>query len=256
MAYSQSSPPTRDDIRRRAAAIIIALAIEALLIIAILSLGMRSLSQPKPGPTLSAFNISAATKTSAAAQSKPVAENTDKVAVPTQPIPPPLLPSTNKLKLPPPPPPGDYIKVSKSDFDAMDISKLPGNGSSGANAGAGKGGRGMMGPGEGPGGEQLYPVAWYREPTDAELGPYLKEAKRIPPGAWAEIACRMIEHYHVENCRPLGESPRGSGLARALRLASWQFLVKPPREGNKVLLGTWVRIRFDFGKAAGDGTRE
>jgi hypothetical protein len=256
MAYSQSSPPTRDDLRRRAAAIVIALAIEALLIIAILSLGMRSSSQLKSGSTLSAFNISAAPMASAAAQSKAVTQNPDRVAVPAPPIPPSLLPSPNTLKLPPPPPPGDYVKVSKSDFDAMDISKLPGSGSSGTNAGSGKGGRGMMGPGEGPGGEQLYPVAWYREPTDAELGPYLKEAKRVPPGAWAEIACRMIEHYHVENCRPLGESPRGSGLSRALRLASWQFLVKPPREGNKVLLGTWVRIRFDFGKAGGEGADE
>ena len=114
----------------------------------------------------------------------------------------------------------------------------------------------MMGPGEGPGGLQLYPVAWYREPYDSELRPYLSQAKQVPPGAWAEIACRMIEHYHVENCRPLGESPRGSGLAKALRLAAWQFLVKPPREGNKVLIGSWVRIRFDFGKLEKDNGGE
>ena len=107
----------------------------------------------------------------------------------------------------------------------------------------------MMGPGEGPGGEQIYRVAWYREPTDAQMRPYLSAAKSVPGGAWAEIACRMIEDYHVENCRPLSESPRGSGLAKALRLASWQFLVRPPRIGNKVLIGSWVRIRFDFGKA-------
>ncbi len=251
MAYSSSSPPTREDMKRRVIAIIVALAIEAVLIIAILSLGMRSTSLQKTGSTLSAFNIAAPSSSAPAAdaKSKSVVETRDPVTQPDPIIPPSLLPSENKLKLPPPPPPGDYIKVSKSDFDAMDISKLPGSGNSGASTGNGKGARGRMGPGEGPGGEQLYPVAWYREPTDAELAPYLKEAKRVPPGAWAEIACKMIDRYHVENCRPLGESPRGSGLARALRLASWQFLVKPPREGNKVLLGTWVRIRFDFGKA-------
>jgi hypothetical protein len=238
-------------------AIIVALAIEAVLIIAILSLGMRASSTLKSGSTLSAFDIPSTSKSApaAAAQTKPVVQDPDQVITPIPQIPPALLPSPNTLKLPPPPPPGDFIKVSKSDFDAMDLTKLPGSGGAGA-SGSGKGARGNMGPGEGPGGEQLYPVAWYREPTDAELGPYLKEAKRVPAGAWAEIACRMIEHYHVENCRPLGESPRGSGLSRALRLASWQFLVKPPREGSKVLLGTWVRIRFDFGKAGGAGEGE
>jgi hypothetical protein len=259
MAYSQSYPPSREDIRRRGIAIIIALTIEAVLFIAIWSLGMQSSSQLKSGSTLTAFNIPSAASAApaAATQNKPVVQNPDQVIAPTPPIPPPLLPSPNKLNLPPPPPPGDYIKVSKSEFEAMDLSKFPGSGGAGT-SGAGKGGRGTMGPGEGPGGEQLYPVAWYREPTDAELGPYLKEAKRVPPGAWAEIACRMIEHYHVENCRPLGESPRGSGLAKALRRASWQFLVKPPREGSKVLLGTWVRIRFDFRRAevVADGASE
>ncbi len=251
MAFINSPDRSREEFKRRAISFIIALAIEALLIIAILSLSMQSVSQKLAGTRMSTFDVASASKSAPADAAKAKAITQDVVVpdTPVIPIPPPLLSSPNKAK--PPPPPGDYIKVSKADFDAMDISKLPrqneGSGG-GGNSGGGKNGAGMMGPGEGPGGMQLYPVAWHREPTDAELSPYLAGVKRIPPGAWAEIACRMIERYHVENCRPLGESPRGSGLAKALRLASWQFLVKPPREGNKVLLGTWVRIRFDFGK--------
>lgn len=57
----------------------------------------------------------------------------------------------------------------------------------------------------------------------------------------------MAEHNSVESCQILGENPRGTGLAKALRLAALQFLVKPPRIDNKPQRGVWVRIHFDFG---------
>ncbi|HEX8058289.1 MAG TPA: hypothetical protein VF481_16615, partial [Novosphingobium sp.] len=123
-----------------------------------------------------------------------------------------------------------------------DISKL-GKPADASNQNSAKSGS-TYGPGEGPGGSTLYNVAWYREPTYAELVTYMPH-KNIDEG-WAEIACRMIEHYHVEDCRELGESPRGSGLARGLRQAAWQFLVKPPRLDGKPLIGTWVRIHYTF----------
>jgi len=135
-----------------------------------------------------------------------------------------------------------WIQLSRDQFAASDISKL-GKPADASNQNSAKSGS-TYGPGEGPGGSTLYNVAWYREPTYAELVTYMPH-RNIDEG-WAEIACRMIEHYHVEDCRELGESPRGSGLARGLRQAAWQFLVKPPRLDGKPLIGTWVRIHYTF----------
>ena len=248
MAFSKHPHLDRSELRRRGFGIAIALLLEALFIFAILSLSMRSAGPAAGSKSLSTFSLNAESASKAAEKSDtrtPVANVQQRTFVP--PIPKPLLPPVNPVKTPPPNP--DFIKVSKADFEAMDLSKLPGGGSAGSgnSAGAGQGSKGMMGPGLGPGGAQLYPVAWLREPYDAELAPYLAAVKRIPPGASADIACRMAERNRVENCQIIGENPRGTGLAKALRLAAWQFLVKPPRIDNKPQLGVWVRIHFDFG---------
>lgn len=247
MAYVEQTDWNRAELRKRGAGIAIALLLEALLIIAILSLSMQSAGTGEGKQGLSAFTLEAEAESASADKSEtetPVTKEQERAVV--QPIPPPLLPPVNPLRLPPPTP--DFIKVSSSEFDAMDISKLPASGSAGAgeSKGSGQGNKGMMGPGAGPGGVQLYPVAWLREPYDSELQPYLA-GKRAPPGASADIACRMVEHNRVENCQIIGENPRGTGLAQALRKAAWQFLVKPPRIDNKPQLGVWVRIHFDFG---------
>ena len=138
-------------------------------------------------------------------------------------------------------PPLNMVILSRKDYAAADIATLPAHPSSGAN-GADKGSE--TGNTDGPGGEAMYDVAWYREPTRAELAPYMPATG--PEAGSALLACRMIEHYHVEDCKELGETPPGSGLSRALRLASWQFLVRPPRVGGKSILGGWVRIHFQF----------
>ena len=252
MAYTQTADLDRDELRRRTAGIVIALLLEALLIIAILSLSMQSAGTGEGKRGLSAFSLEAESESAIADRSDtetPVTETQKQKATPV--IPKPILPPVNPLRLPPPSP--DFIKVSKSEFDAMDISKLPASGSSGSGGAKGSGQGvnqatgGMMGPGLGPGGAQLYPVAWLRKPYDSELNPYFAAVKRIPPGASADIACRMAEHNRVENCQIIGENPRGTGLAQALRKAAWQFLVKPPRINDKPQLGVWVRIHFDFG---------
>ncbi len=249
MAYSEQTDWSRDDIRRRGLGFFIALLLEAIIIIAILSLSMRADGPAAGTRGLSTFSLEAEAESASSADKSetktPLVKEQKSLVTP--PIPKPLLPPVNPIKAPPPSP--DFIKVSKSEFDAMDLSKLPASGGAGTgeSKGSGQGSKGMMGPGLGPGGAQLYPVAWLREPYDSELSPYLAAVKRIPPGASADIACRMVENNRVENCQIIGENPRGTGLAKALRLAAWQFLVKPPRIDNKPQLGVWVRIRFDFG---------
>ena len=97
--------------------------------------------------------------------------------------------------------------------------------------------------GTAPNGEPLYAAAWYREPTDDQLRAYLSTARG--PG-WGLIACRTAPDYRVEDCVGLGEYPEGSQITRAVLAAAWEFRVRPPRLGGRPLVGTWVRIRIDY----------
>lgn len=146
-----------------------------------------------------------------------------------------------------PPAPPELFGVQL--FEGVDISKLPNRraelaGAGDAAEGPGRDSDTAYGPGEGPGGARLYNAEWQREPTHAELAFYLPRG--APTGSWALIACQTIDRNRVEDCRELGESPPGSGLSRAMVNAAWQFRVKPPRIGGKPVIGSWVRIRFDF----------
>lgn len=137
-----------------------------------------------------------------------------------------------------------FLKLSSQEFAAADIGKMKGQGlAQGAPAPGGSGG--TYGPGEGPGGATLYNADWFKRPTDAQLGGYLPEKR--PNTGWGMIACQTMEHYKVDNCQILGESPRGSGFGRAVLNAAWQFEVLPPRIDGKPQLGVWVRIRIDYG---------
>lgn len=133
-----------------------------------------------------------------------------------------------------------FMKLSSADMAAADIGGMRSSGS-----GAPSGGGAVYGPGEGPGGAILYNADWFREPTDAQLGGYLPAS--APREGWGMIACQTLDHYKVDNCQILGESPRGSGFGRAVLDAAWQFQVVPPRINGKPQLGTWVRIRIEYG---------
>lgn len=145
-------------------------------------------------------------------------------------------------------PPAPLFKTEM--MDAVDIAKLPSH--KGEQTAEGTGGQGTgadsgtaYGPGAGPGGARLYNAEWYREPSHAELSTYLPHT--MPEnGGWGEIACKTIDHFGVEDCYEIGESPRGSGLSRAAREASWQFKVRPPRVGGVSQIGAWVRIHIEW----------
>ncbi|MBU7579354.1 MAG: hypothetical protein KAF27_02625 [Porphyrobacter sp.] len=94
-----------------------------------------------------------------------------------------------------------------------------------------------------PNGEPLYRARWYREPTEQELLGYLSTA--TGPG-YALIACRVVQGYYVEDCQFISEGPQGSQIGRAVLAAAWQFRVRPARVGGREQFGTWVRIRIDY----------
>jgi hypothetical protein len=227
-AAQDSSDWRRSSVRRRVTAIGLTLAAELLFLIILLGLSPSWPVKTESQPTAVTFDIASEPAKTRKAVPKPKtkAQQARPTKAITQPKPPPL-------------PPSPLIALNKADMAAADISNLgsraPGAAAASAN---------VAGPGEGPGGAHLYDAEWYREPTDAELDYYLPKA--VDRGSWALIGCKTVEHYHVENCYMLGESPLGSGLARAMRLASWQFLVRPPRIDGKQLIGSWVRIRIDF----------
>lgn len=142
-----------------------------------------------------------------------------------------------------PPSPFPFLTLNREQMASADIGRMP-KAAQGASAAGQGNSAAVAGPGEGPGGVQLYVEDWFRPPTNAQLSAYLPS--NAPAQGYGLIACKTIDHYHVENCQTLGEYPLGSGFAKAARLAAWQFLIKPPRVNGKVLVGAWVRIRIDY----------
>jgi cbb3-type cytochrome oxidase subunit 3 len=167
----------------------------------------------------------------AAARAKPVASK----PLSTTPIPPPLKPV----------PPSKPVIFGDLAYNAVDIAKLPSAApASTADAGTGQDGDTAQGVGIGPGGVTLYKAEWAREPTNAELRFYMP--KNQPDNSWGMIACRTIERNLVEDCVALDDYPHGSGIARGLVNAAWQFKVRPPRINGQPEIGSWVRIRIEF----------
>ena len=97
--------------------------------------------------------------------------------------------------------------------------------------------------GTAPNGQPMYAASWYREPSDSMMRAYLSSAHG--PG-WGLIACRTAPDYRVEDCVGLGEYPEGSQIVRSALAAAWEFRVRPPRLGGRVLVGAWVRIRISY----------
>jgi len=232
----------REPLGRRATALAVVIAVHLLLL---LLLVMLAPPRTPTRPSDKVFTLRAIDALKAAPAPAPTAQARTKPRPDAPRMPKPIV-------TPPPRPDAKPALFGTELFEAVDITKLPNHSEERAVANAEAEGVGAagdstaaVGPGGGPHGETLYNAEWVREPTNAELAYYLP-SRGIPPGSWGTIACRTISRFHVEDCAELGESPPGSGLARALRQAAWQFLVRPPRVGGKLKVGEWVSIRIDF----------
>jgi len=230
---SRSSYHQRASLKRRAAALALALVAAALVILTLIELGIVPAPPPDTLNPLHIFDVPLvpAPVRTVSRTVKPAGSRPPKAAPKPQPTP---------AAAPTPP---AFILMDSASFAAADIGKIAPAAAKDDGAGSGKDSAVAYGPGEGPGGAPLYYAEWYREPTHAELSTYMPADG--PPTGFALIACKTVAGYHVDNCRVLGETP-GSGFGRAMRRAAWQFLVRPPRLGGKTLVGAWVRIRIDF----------
>jgi len=248
-AYHDDVPDQRRALlRRRLAGVLFALAIEILIVLLLLTLGPKESGTPKGDNIPKTFQLAPPREKKAAAEAPPTKQETrtvTKLAPPPPPLPPPII-NPNSPKM---------IILTKDEFAKADIAKLPSKPAESAAASTdapdGGGGGDTSGDsvaiGRGPNGEPLFNAEWYREPTRAELTFYLPKGFRVGS---AMIACKTAPRFTVEDCVVLGDDPPGTGLARGMREAAWQFRVRAPRKGGQPILGAWVRIRFDFTERA------
>lgn len=233
--YRQRNPQDETPLRRRAAGFALAVAVNVLLLLVMRGLGVLPSAALAPSRALVVTLVPQPNETTQPAR----AEIKPRKVVP---VPrPPRLPQAPRLHSPIPPlHPLDMIEMSHDELAAADLRNLP------------KGGSGSAGDseevGRGPNGEILYAAEWAREPTNAELAGYIPA--NAPEGSGL-VACKTIPGNRVDNCIELGDSPRGTHLARAVRLAAWQFRVRPPRKGGHAMIGQWVRIRIDYYNSGG-----
>jgi protein TonB len=237
-AYRLSSPYERPPLQRRASGLVLAVAINLALVLALLGMGKFAPEPPKASRSLVVDLLpesqSAQAPTTTEAVQKLVKHRQSRPAVKPPPV---VLPVKPTIAVPPAPPHSvQILAMSKEDMEAGDIAHVPKAGTESADGDS-------KVVGHGPHGEVLYAAEWARHPTDAELGGYL------PPNApegYGLIACKTIPGDRVDDCVELDQEPHGSHLASAVRQAAWQFRIRPPRKNGVPLVGSWVSIRIDY----------
>jgi protein TonB len=237
--YRLRSPLDETPLRRRASGVALAVGLNLLVLLALLTAGALPMKLPSGGqePLIVSLVPDSNDKANQASRSPEKPRETP-VREQQPPLPKPkiVLPAKPTIETPRELP---WIEMSKADMAAADISRFPKSSQSAASGSA----EDSEQVGRAPNGEVLYAADWAREPTSTELNGYL------PPNApdgWGLIACRTVAGNRVEDCVELGQSPRGSRLASAVRQAAWQFRVLPPRRNGRSLIGSWVRIRIDY----------
>lgn len=236
-AYRLSSPYERPPLQRRISGLALAVAVNAGLLLILLTLGRFAAEEKKPSQALIVDLMPESHSAEAPVKTKDAAKPVERTSAAPRLKPPPIiLPAKPTIAVPPPAPPksAPWIEMSKDELAAADIGNLP-------KAGASAGDSEVVG--KGPHGEVLYAAEWARHPSDAELGGYLP---RNAPDGFGLIACKTIPGDRVEDCVELDQEPHGSHLASAVRQAAWQFRIRPPRRNGVPLVGSWVSIRIDY----------
>jgi protein TonB len=238
--------------RQRLAGLAAALLLEALVVLALLTLGSgRMAEMAKEGVPLKTFDLAAPSPEPVVAVTLPEPKTVEprpvpkpEAAIEAADVPAPASPTPAPPAPAPAPQPSPLVKLSPAELAAADLRSLPSTAKPVARAGPPAPSTAADTPlvdGSGPNGEKLYAAAWQREPSDGEMRGYLSTAQ---PG-WGMIACRTVADFKVDDCVAVGDS-RGSQLVRAMLAAAWQFRVRPPRIGGRLQVGEWVRIRFDY----------
>ena len=237
--YRLRSALDETPLRRRVSGVALAIGLNLLVLLALLTAGALPMQLPTGGqePLIvslvpdSSENANQAARSPQKPREKPIREQ-------VKPLPKPkiVLPAKPTIE---PPRELPWIEMTKAEMAAADISRFP-KGSQSASA---AGGDDSEEVGRAPNGEVLYAADWARKPTHTELNGYLPPHA---PDGWGLIACRTVAGNRVEDCVELGQHPRGSRLASAVRQAAWQFRVLPPRRNGRSLIGSWVRIRIDY----------
>ncbi|WP_404335741.1 hypothetical protein AB2M62_17145 [Sphingomonas sp. MMS12-HWE2-04] len=248
----------RESLGRRGAAFFLALAIELLLALLLLWIA-PVLPEKKPPPKTTVFGIETPRgaadepeKTPQKARASTPAAR-EKAPVP-QPKPPETPPPPPVVVVPNPASPPSFVRMTRREYAAADIAKMQSapadasaatdTGDAAKSSGGGSAGDSDVASVKGKNGEKLYVAEWVREPTHAELQPYISQYRARTSG-FGEVACRTVARNRVEDCYEIGET-RGSGLAGSVRQAAFQFLVRPPRVGRVLKVGEWVLIRIDY----------
>jgi protein TonB len=241
--YRLAAPYAQSPLRRRLSGVGLALAVNAGLIAILLTLGVIPLRKPEAKLSGTIIDLAPLNKDQSEqqTQNRQVQKQQTAVDHPTPKPPPIILPVKPTIRAPEEHKPAPWLEMSKEDMAASDISKLARSGSAGDSEVVGRG----------PNGEAMYAAEWAREPTDAEMAGYVPKNSNEGYGL---VACKTIPNNRVEDCVELGQTP-GTRLASALRQAAWQFHVRPPRKGGKPLIGSWVRIRFDYYSVGGSTDR-
>ncbi len=233
---------------RRALAITLAVSIAGLLLFLLLSWSAEK-EPDKKEEFVSVVNLPASEiSTDSPEPSSPEQKSAAKQTTSPQPepqLPQPTDPLPAQVAQPNAPPPPVAAPIPSPTNPPIGVRPPSGRVYGPPDRGGSSGSRDTERVGTAPNGEPLYAAAWYREPSDAELRGYLSTASG--PG-WGLIACRTAPDYRVEDCVGLEEYPSGSQINRAVLAAAWQFKVRPPRLGGRSMVGSWVRIRIDYGR--------